>query len=79
MYFGLMKRLSASKLREDIYRILDHVKETGEPVEIDRKGSILKIVNTQPVSKLSRLTKRKILKVPPEKLVHINWEKEWKP
>ena len=28
--------LTASKLRENIYRVLDQVLETGEPVEIER-------------------------------------------
>jgi hypothetical protein len=40
--------LTASKLRENIYRILDQVLETGVPVEIERRGKILKIVPTEP-------------------------------
>ena len=36
--------ITASKLRENIYRILDGVIETGEPVEIDRGGRRLRIV-----------------------------------
>lgn len=75
----MAKRLSASKLRENIYRILDEVKETGQPVEITRKGVILKIVPPEKVSRLSLLKKRNILKVPPEGIIHLNWEKEWKP
>ena len=74
-----MKRLSASKLREDIYRILDRVRETGRPVEIDRKGTVLKIVGPVPGSRLSGLKKRPVLKVPPDAIVHMNWKKEWKP
>ena len=34
-------RLTASKLRESIYEILDEILETGTPVEIERKGRIL--------------------------------------
>ena len=30
--------VTASKLRENIYRILDQVLETGVPVEIERRG-----------------------------------------
>jgi hypothetical protein len=40
--------LTASKLRENIYRILDEILETGIPVEIERKGRILRIVPAQP-------------------------------
>lgn len=32
-----------SQLREDIYRILDQVLETGVPVEIERHGKLLKV------------------------------------
>ena len=41
-------RLTASKLRADIYRILDQVLETGVPIEIERHGKILKIVRLKP-------------------------------
>ena len=40
--------LTASKLREDIYRVLDHVLATGEPVEIERNGRRLRIVADEP-------------------------------
>ncbi len=36
--------LSVTKLRQDIYRVLDSVLETGEPVEILRGGRKLLIV-----------------------------------
>lgn len=36
--------LTASKLREDIYRIFDQVLETGVPVDIEKRGKILQIV-----------------------------------
>jgi hypothetical protein len=34
---------TASRLRENVYRILDEVLETGVPVEIERRGKILRI------------------------------------
>ena len=37
-------KITASKLRENVYNILDHALETGVPVEVERKGRILKIV-----------------------------------
>jgi antitoxin (DNA-binding transcriptional repressor) of toxin-antitoxin stability system len=72
-------RVKASKLRENIYRILDQVLETGVPVEIERRGKVLKIVSVEPRSKLEQLTTRDYLRVAPEELVHLDWSGEWRP
>jgi len=66
-------KVSASKLRESIYPILDEVLRTGIPVEIVHKGAVLKIVSEQPPSKLSRLKKRAGIVGDPEDLVHMGW------
>ena len=76
-------RLTASKLRANVYRVLDQVLETGIPVEIERHGRRLQIVpsggkKSRP-SKLARLKRRHVLLVPPEAIVHIDWSKEWRP
>jgi hypothetical protein len=73
------KRFTASELRADVYRVLDSVIETGLPVEIERKGRVLKIVEDKPASKLSRLVKRKALVGDPEDIVHMDWSQHWKP
>jgi hypothetical protein len=39
-----MASVTASKLRENIYRILDEILETGIAVEIVRRGRKLKII-----------------------------------
>ena len=44
--------ITASKLRENIYRILDQAIETSVPVEISPKGAILRIVPEKRGSKL---------------------------
>jgi PHD/YefM family antitoxin component YafN of YafNO toxin-antitoxin module len=44
--------LTVSKFRENIYRILDQVLETGVPVEIERHGKLLKIIPTNTPEKL---------------------------
>ena len=36
--------VTASKLRQDIYNLLDRVLATGEPLEIERKGQLLKVI-----------------------------------
>ena len=71
--------VTASRLRENIYGLLDRVVETGEPLVVERKGHVLKIVPEGHHAKLSRLTKRKCIKGPAEALVHIDWSKEWRP
>lgn len=71
--------LTASKLRENVYRILDQVLETGVPVEIERSGKILRISAAEPRSKLANLKSRNYIVGDPEELVHLDWSAEWRP
>ena len=71
--------LTASKLRANIYRILDEVLETGVPVEVERRGRTVRIVPVDPPSKLARLTKRDYLRCDPDAIVHLDWSGEWRP
>ena len=66
-------KVSASKLREDIYNILDDVLQTGVPVEVLRKGRLLRIVPEERPSKLGRLKKRDIIVGDPDELVGMDW------
>jgi hypothetical protein len=61
-----------------LYKLLDKVLETGVPLEIKRKGKIIKILPPDETDKLSNLKKRNILNCDPEELVHIDWSSEWK-
>ena len=70
-------RVSASKLRENLYSILDEVLESGVPIEVERKGKLLKIVPFRPESKLHRLRKRDCIVGDSEDLVHMNWLEHW--
>ena len=70
-------RITASKLRENIYRILDAVIETGVPVEVVRKGIVVRIAAEKPVSKLDRLKKRDIFVGDPDDIIGMDWSKEW--
>ena len=71
--------IKTSFLRENIYRILDQVLETGIPVEIERRGKILRIAPAEPTSKLDNLKPRPYLLSDPEELVHLDWSDEWRP
>jgi antitoxin (DNA-binding transcriptional repressor) of toxin-antitoxin stability system len=72
--------LTASELREDVYRILDQILETGVPVEIERRGQLLKIVPVEARKKLDNLTERpEFLRCDPEEIVSLDWPGEWQP
>ncbi len=72
--------ITASKLREDIYRLLDGVLATGVPIEIERKGRTLRIVADASPERLSRLVRRTDVVVgDSEELVHVDWSSEWRP
>jgi prevent-host-death family protein len=70
-------RVTASKLRADIYNILDETLKTGVPVEVVRKGRVLKIVPETKPDKLSRLKKRDYIVGNSDDIVHMDWSKEW--
>lgn len=70
--------LRTSALRENIYRILDEILETGVPVEIERKGRLLRILAVEPKSKLANLKVRDAIVGDPEDLVHVDWSDEWR-
>ncbi len=72
-------RLTASTLRQDIYRILDEVLSSGVPVEIERRGKVLRIVPPEGTSKLDSLRRRDYLKADPEDIVQIDWSDTWRP
>lgn len=70
--------ISPTKLRANLYNIIDQVIATGHPVEIERDGHIVKIVAVPPKSKLDNLTKHPgTIKGDPEELVHMDWYHEW--
>lgn len=71
--------ITPTRLRADLYNLLDEALETGKPIEILRKGQVLRLVPPPRVSRLSRLKKRKTIVGDPEDLVSIDWSKEWKP
>ena len=72
--------ITASELRRNVYRVLDRVVDTGQPVDIDRRGRRLRIVAAEPASKLSRLVPRPgYLRVEANDLVHLDWSDEWRP
>lgn len=77
-------RVTISRLRENIYRLLDQVLTTGEPLEVERKGRLLRIlpVEAEPDTGggLAALVPRPdAVCGDPEDLVDIEWSSEWRP
>lgn len=72
--------VTASELRQNIYKLLDQVLETGEPLEIERRGRKLRVVPEQTGSKLDRLVPHPGTWIgDPDDIFHMDWLKEWKP
>ena len=70
--------ISVTKLRANLYEIVDRVIETGVPVEIERKGERIRLQRATPKSKLQKLAKNPGTIVgDPEELVHLDWSEEW--
>ncbi len=70
--------VTASRLRADIYRMLDRVAATGVPIRIRRKGAFLRVIADRTPDKLANLKSRKVLRCGPEEIVHLDWSGEWK-
>ncbi len=70
--------MTASKLRKDIYNVLDQVLETGVPAEIQRRGKTLKIILPNGKNKLANLKKHDCLVDDPQSIVHMDWSHLWK-
>lgn len=70
-------KVSATALRQNIYGILDEALETGEVVEVERKGRILRIVPEEQPGRLAKLKKRNWIIGNPDDLIHMDWSTEW--
>lgn len=75
----MLKRLTPSRLRVDLYRVLDRIIATGESVEIERHGHRL-LISHDDSRKVDTLRPHpEYLKGDPESLVHMDWSEEWRP
>jgi len=72
--------ITASDLRQNVYRLLDEVLRTGTPLEIERGGRLLRIVAVDGPTKLSRLAPHPgSIAGRPDDLIHVDWSHEWRP
>jgi len=74
----MVKSVALSALRQDIYRLVDEVLETGEALEITRKGRTLRIVPETAPDRLARIRAfPDLINGDPEDLVAADWSREW--
>ena len=76
--------ISVTKLRADLYRVIDGVIKNGTAVEVELRGKRVRIVPAEPADKLSKLQKRPGAIVgDPARLPHARafdepkWRKKW--
>ncbi len=70
--------ITASQLRQDVYRLLDKTVDTGKPIKVRRKGHVLWIVSEPaPGGKLNSLVPHSCINGDPEDIVDIDWSDSW--
>ena len=73
-------QLTATHLRADLFKTLDQVIATGEPVEIVRPGGTVRIVAAGSGKRLTRLTPHPgTIKGDVDALAELNWADAWQP
>ena len=70
--------ISLTKLRADLYKIVDQVIDTGLPVDIERNGKKVRIIALEKKSKLANIKPHPGTIVGnPDELIHLDWSSEW--
>ncbi len=71
--------ISLSALRQDLFKSVDQVIATGIPLEVKRKGKIVKIIVEEKKDKLANLKPHDCIVGDPEDLVSLHmhhWDEE---
>lgn len=74
--------VNATQFRANVYKLLDHVLRTGEPLEIVRHGRRLRVIAAGPEKgfSLDKLEPHPGAIIgDPDDLIHMDWSSEWKP
>ena len=76
--------ITATKLRADLYRVIDNVIKNGVSVEVELRGKKVRIVPAEPRDKLATLVKRPgVIIGDPGRLPRVKtfdekkWRKKW--
>jgi antitoxin (DNA-binding transcriptional repressor) of toxin-antitoxin stability system len=68
---------TVTDLRSHLYTWLDRVLETGEVLEVSRKGVVLRISREHSPSRIERLPKRPTMLVDPDAIANQEWSEAW--
>jgi prevent-host-death family protein len=77
-------KITATRLRAELYTVLDRVLETGEAIEVTRAGGTV-VIKPMKSEKRARARPRKPRSNPdlvvgdPDELIHFDWVSHWKP
>ena len=66
-----MRPISLTALRNNLFKIVDQVIQTGNPILLERKGQRLKIVLDEKKSKLENLEPHDCITGDPDELVQV--------
>jgi hypothetical protein len=76
-------RMTATQFRQDLFKTLDRVAQTGEPLEIERNGALLRLQVVESAGALLDLerfaSRRTLLHVPAAELIASDWSGLWRP
>lgn len=73
----MMKSVTPTELRGNLFNLLDEILSTGIPLEIDRGGKRLRIVPVEKIDKLQNLVRRPdVILGDPDELISLSWEQE---
>jgi len=73
----MMKSVTPTELRGNLFNLLDEILKTGIPLEIDRGGKRLRIVPVEKIDKLQSLVRRPdVILSDPDELISLSWEQE---
>ncbi len=76
----MSRKVTATELRKNIYKLFDEVLSTNVPLEVERKGKRLIITPADREARIDRLEQHdRCITGDPEELVHIDWSEEWRP
>ena len=77
--------ITATKLRSDLYRVIDDVIKKGVPVEVELRGKKVRIVPAEPRDKLANLVRRPgVIAGAASRLAHVKtfdeakWREKWR-
>ncbi len=69
--------ITPTDLRKNLFKLLDEVISSGKTLEINRNGTIVKIVPPKKISKFDKLQKHDTMLCLPKDIIENSWEKEW--